>query len=121
MKFVNIKNKDTNLEEFNNLIVVPIKERNKLLEFYHRITGHRNYLILYDKIISDNYYWNNITLSCKNYVKDCVMCNTKNLSLIKPPESNQILCDYPKELYVIDITELPKEYLVDNQDHLYVL
>ncbi len=63
MKFVNIKNKDTNLEEFNNLIVVPIKERNKLLEFYHRITGHRNYLILYDKIISENYYWNNITLS----------------------------------------------------------
>jgi len=49
------------------------------------------------------------------------MCNTKNKSFIIPPTSNQILCEYPKEIYIIDFTELPKEYITDDNKHIYLL
>jgi hypothetical protein len=38
-----------------------------------------------------------------------------------PPPTNQILCDKPKELYLIDITEIPTEFLNDDKDKLYLL
>ncbi len=41
-----------------------------------------------------------------------LICKKKNKSLTLPPPSNQIICNYPKELYVIDLTELPDIYLV---------
>ena len=59
-KYVSVKNKEINITEIHNLFIVPFKERNKLLEFYHYLTGHRNYMILYDKIISENFYWHKI-------------------------------------------------------------
>ena len=37
------------------------------------------------------------------------------------PPTNQILCDKPKELYLIDITEIPTEILNDDKDKLYLL
>lgn len=41
--------------------------------------------------------------------------------LLITPESSQILCDYQKELYVIDITELLKEYISNDNKHIYLL
>ena len=59
--------------------------------------------------------------SCKNFIKDCTLCNTKNKNSILPPPSNQIICEYPKELYVIDITTMPKELNENEEDQLYML
>ena len=38
-----------------NLTIVPKKDQNNLLLFYHTQTGHKNYLILYDKIIKEKF------------------------------------------------------------------
>lgn len=42
-----------------------------MLKYYHYIAGHKNYHILYDKIISKGYYCNELVDSCKDYVKNC--------------------------------------------------
>ena len=78
-------------------------------------------MILYDKIISDNFYWHNITESCKNFIKECTLCTSKNKSTILLPSINQIICEYPRELYVIDITTIPNEYTENEESQLYLL
>ena len=50
-----------------------------------------------------------------------MVCQTKNKSLIIPPTSNQILCKYPRELYVSDLTEVPEMYLGINNNKTYLL
>lgn len=77
---VDIKNPISNEIITKGLTVIPKKDRNKLLTYYHFITGHKNYHILHDKIIDDGYYWNNITESCKNFIKECNICVGKNKS-----------------------------------------
>ena len=120
-KYVSIKDKICNLYILHNLLIVPNNEIEKLLKFYHTNTGHRNYLILHDKIISDGFYWNGITNTCKNFVANCIICQTKNKSLTLPPPSNQILCKYPRELYVCDLTEVSEIYLGLNNKKAYLL
>ena len=49
------------------------------------------------------------------------MCE-ENKSLFMPPPSHQILCAKPKELYLIDLTELPHQLSNnDNQSKLYLV
>ena len=45
----------------------------------------------------------------------------KNKSNILPPPTNQILCDKPRELYVIDITEVPIELYNNINEKIYLL
>ncbi len=41
---------------------------------------------------------------------------TKNKISWIPPHTKQIICNKPKELYVIDITDIPKE-IVNNSNN----
>jgi len=61
IKMIDIKNPISNEIIAKVLTVIPLKDSNKLLAYYHLFTGHKNYHILHDKIISEGYYWNNIT------------------------------------------------------------
>ena len=78
------------------------------------LIGYRNYLPLYHKITSEGYYWNSL-------IKNCVLCQTKNKYNKLPPPSNHILCDFPKELYVKNITEVPYIYKTHQEEKLYNL
>ena len=98
-----IKDSIYNETKIHNLTIVPKKDQNNLLLFYHTQTGHKNYLILNYKIIKENFYWNNLVESCKEYIKNCNICTTKNKALFFPPPCHQIICNMPKELYVIDL------------------
>ena len=121
MKLVDVKDAANNETVTKSLLVVPIKDREKLLKYYHYITGHKNYHVLHDKIISEGYYWNNLNESCKYYIKNCNICVCKNKNNFFPPPCNQILCDNPKELYVIDITDIPHELTNNYNEKLYLL
>ena len=105
----------------HNLLIIPKRKRVLILKYYHINTGHRNYLILHDKIINDEFYWNNIINSCKSFAANCIIYQSKNKSLTIPPPSIQIICNYPKELYVIDLTELPDIYLAVIKNKAYLL
>ena len=121
MKIVDVKNPITNEIISKGLTVIPIKERKALLTYYHYITGHKNYHILHDKIISEGYYWNNITDTCKSFINGCTICNNKNKSTLLPPPTNQIICKKPRELYLIDITEVPHELNDNAKKKIYLL
>ena len=86
------------------------------MTLYHKSTEHKNYLILHQKIISEGLYWNNIALTCKEFVKKYEICNMKNKCTFMPPTSHQILCSNPKELYLIDLTELPVQFSNNNNN-----
>ena len=79
-KFVEIKDKINDTKVTHNLIIVPYSETEKIMEFYHKKTGHKNYLVLHEKILLEGYYWKRITVSCKNFVKNCEISIMKNKS-----------------------------------------
>ena len=81
---VDIKNPITNENKTKGLTIVPLKDHNNLLGYYHFITGHKNYHIFHDKIISEENYWNNITDSCKTYIKECNIYTSKNKTTLLP-------------------------------------
>ena len=58
---------------------------------------------------------------CVNYIKKCTICNMKNKGLFIPQPTNQILCESPKELYVIDLIAIPIELLNNNTEPIYLL
>lgn len=91
------------------------------MQYYHFNSGHKNYHILHDLIIEKGYYWNNITNSCIEFIKNSPICVTRNKTSFLPPPTNQILCSKPKELYVIDITELPHEFNDKKNNKIYLL
>lgn len=64
-KFVNVNDNINNESEARNLKIISYKERNTVLEIYHKLTGHKNYNILHEKILSEGFYWNNITDTCQ--------------------------------------------------------
>ena len=78
IKFVNVNDNINNEFQIRNFRIIPFKERNNIIEICHKITGHKNYNILHEKIISESYYWNNITDSCKEFVKTCSIYFAKN-------------------------------------------
>ena len=120
-KYVEIRDNITDVKILHNLTIIPFGEREKVLKYYHGITGHKNYLILHEKILSEGYYWKNLIISCKKYIKDCDICTMKNRTDFVPPPSNQILCNRPKELYLIDLTELPSSLLKKYTKKIYIL
>ena len=105
-KFVEIKDKINDTKVIHNLIILHYSKTEKMMEFYHKKIGHKIYLILHEKNILVGYYWKNITVSCKNYVKNCEICIMKNKSTFIPPPCNEMICSHPRELYYIDITNL---------------
>lgn len=68
---------------------------------------------LYNKNTSDGYFWNSLLHNCKLYIKNCKLCQTKNKTTFPPP--------HPKELYVIDLAELPNILKKKLNKKLYLL
>ena len=120
-KFVEVYDNLTDTKKICNLTVIRKTEINDIMRYYHKITGHKNYRILHEKILSEGYYFNNITLLCKDFIKNCELCVMKNKGNFIPPPSNQIICSKPRELYLIDITELPKQFNNINNNRIYLL
>ena len=102
-------------------MIIPNKNQNEALKIFHSETCHKNYHFLYDKIISEGFYWNNIVESCKKFIKDCDITQFKNKAIFIPPPSNQILCKKLKELFVIDITDIPQQLYPNKKKTLYFI
>ena len=60
-KFVEVYDNLTDTKKICNLIVIRKTEINDIMKYYHKITGHKNYRILHEKILSEGFYFNNIT------------------------------------------------------------
>ena len=90
-KFVNVNDNINNESQIRNLTIIPSKELNNVMEIYHKITGHKNYNILHEKILLEGYYWNYITDSYKEFKKTSSICIVRNKNNSLSPPINQIL------------------------------
>jgi len=89
------------------------------MSYYKNITAYKNYLVLYEKLIEQGYYFNNIVLRYKKFFKNGYICFMKDISKFILPPTSQFLCSKPKEIYLIDLTMIPNEFLNDNK--LYII
>ena len=54
-------------------------------------------------------------------IKNCIQCNEKRGISFKREPAKQIITYYPKQRYIMDITELPKDFCNSKNDFLYLL
>ena len=76
-----IKDNLSELTIMKNLIVIPSNETQLVLKFYHHLTYHKNYHVLYEKIINEAYYWKGIIQDCKTFINNCLICKMKNKTI----------------------------------------
>ena len=119
-KLVEIKDKHSNISIVHDLIMVSHNEIDNMLKYYHYITEHKNYHILFNKIILEGFYTKALIDRCKDYIKNCSNCVSKNKTKFLSLPTNQILFEKPKELYVIGLTLIPKELTNNNDNFVYL-
>ena len=69
-KFVIVNDNINNESQIRNLIIIPFKEINNLMEIFHKITGNKILTSYMKKYYQKGYHWNNIIDSCKDFLKN---------------------------------------------------
>ena len=85
----------------------------------HKEDGHKGISSLRNYLSYNNIYFEGETYLTDYIVKNCTSCAGKNKSKLKREPGKQIITYYPKQRYIMDITELPLE-LKANTDYLYL-
>ncbi|CAG2253632.1 unnamed protein product [Mytilus edulis] len=97
---------ETNLKQ----VVVPMKERRKILEFAHdnRTAAHLGIKKTLDRI-KENFYWPGVRGDTWSYIASCSICNKKKKPIPKRKAPMQVKSQgYPMERIAMDILgELP--------------
>ena len=107
-------------KKLSSMKIVPFSEQNRIMLYYHTNNFHCNSRQLVYIIQKDGYDWFNIYDSCNNFCLNCKACSISRKAVYKKPEIKQIVPDFPKEEYQLDITELPKE-LITSKGERYLL
>ena len=63
---------DNGNRSIKSLKCVPPKYKDIIMHYFHYINKHCEYLRLMEIIKNNDFYWNNIAIDCKNFVKDCI-------------------------------------------------
>jgi transposase InsO family protein len=56
----------------------------------------------------------------KNFIRKCIICTQNKKNIFKKPAIIQIIPNGPRDVYQMDITEIPKQ-LIKNDDYRYLL
>ena len=94
--------------------IIPPKYENSILKFYHYNNGHKGYLYLGRDIINAGFYFEQLYLKCNNYIKNCHICIPNKKNIFHKPALIQILTKGPKEVYQLDITDIPEKLKKDD-------
>ena len=79
----------------------------ELVKKFNSVTNHRSYDILLQKFNEEKINWKGIYYDIVYYIKNCIVCQCKNRSVIKRTYIKQILFERPRQLFIIDLTEFP--------------
>ena len=85
----------------------------------HRDDGHKGIASLRQYLVYNNIYFEGYTYLTEYVVKNCFSCASKNKSKLKREPPKQIITFFPRQRYIMDITELPIE-LKDNNNYTYL-
>ena len=83
----------------------------------HTEDNHRGISSLKNIIREKLIYFEGITFMTDLTVKKYVKCSKKNKAVLKREPSRQIVTFYPKQRFVMDVTELPDEF---NNKKIYI-
>ena len=86
----------------------------------HKEDGHRGITSLRQYLYNNNIFIEGINFLTEYIVKNCESCVEKNKTKYKREPAKQIITFYPKQRYIMDLTELPKE-LKTNNNYIYLL
>ena len=75
----------------------------------HKDDGHKGIASLRQYLSNNNIYFKGITYLTEYVVKNCTSCAGKNKNKLKRESPKQIITFYPRQRYIMDITELPIE------------
>ena len=122
-KEFDIKNKRIISEDNYNYLLEKIPETNDILKYLHNIhkeDGHRGITSLRKYLNNNNIFIEGVNFLTEYTVKNCESCAEKNKTKYKREPAKQIITFYPKQRYIMDLTELPKE-LKTNNNFIYLL
>jgi hypothetical protein len=99
-----------------------IPETKNILEYLYNIhieDGHKGITSLRNYLVYNNIYFEGSTFLTDYIVKNCTSCSGKNKTKLKREPSKQIITFYPKQRYIMDLTEIPID-LKSNNDFNYI-
>ena len=97
------------------------------LENLHKEEGHRGIVSLREYLHNNNIYFEGSSFLTEYIVKTCKSCAEKTKTKYVREPSKQIITYYPKQRYIMDLTEIPIElksnnnfnYLFNIIDHFF--
>ena len=81
------------------------------LENLHKEEGHRGIVSLREYLHNNNIYFEGSSFLTEYIVKTCKSCAEKTKTKYVREPSKQIITYYPKQRYIMDLTEIPIEFI----------
>ena len=98
-----------------SLYKIPFRENEyDLIKQIHQNINHRNWEDTRKEFKKQRYYYRGYINDIKYIISNSPTCYQKNANFYKRESSKTIIFDYPRDRYVLDITDLP--FYIDIQD-----
>ena len=100
-----------------NYILLKIPEILDILDYLenlHKEEGHRGIVSLREYLHNNNIYFEGSSFLTEYIVKTCKSCAEKTKTKYVREPSKQIITYYPKQRYIMDLTEIPIELKFNN-------
>ena len=109
-------------ENGNNYVLLKIPETLDIIKYLfdlHKEDGHRGIVSLREYIYNNNIHIEGSSYLTEYIIKCCNSCAEKNKTKYIREPSKQIITYYPKQRYIMDLTEIPIE-LKSNCEYNYL-
>ena len=117
IKFIKEKNKEFALYKIpKKLDIIAFLER------FHKADNHRGINSLRNYVTEMGYYIDGITYLANYIIKSCAVClGRSSRTKLKRETVKQIITKFPKQRYVMDLTELPFELCIKEKLYLFCI
>ena len=116
-KKFNVKSKII-IEDSGEYLLQYVPEKFDIISYLnllHKEDGHKGIASLRNYLYSNNIFLEGSSYLIKYIIQNCISCSEKNKkSLLKREPAKQILTFYPKQRYIMDITDIPNELKLNN-------
>ena len=112
-------------ENKKEYVLLKIPETLDIIEYLnnlHKEDNHRGIKSLRNYLLERGYYIEGSTFLINYILKNCITCIGKaSRTKLKREPTKQIITYYPKQRYVMDITEVPDELISDTRKYLFCI
>ena len=116
---INAKTVEINEILYHLLYIPETLDIISYLNSLHIEDGHKGITSLRQYLVNNNIFFEGSTILTQYTVKNCLSCSGKNKNKIKREPPKQIITYFPRQRYIMDLTELPIE-LKENTNYKYL-